>query len=211
MKRKMCFWASFLLLGVWVGYYTDIVTVITLCSLVTVAAIFKFLCSRKLKDLFYIVAACLLILGSVSVIYRGDISLNKLYPYIDEYVDVKAEVIERPLFKDNKVTFIARITELSFLDEHIYPDEKVRISWRTEENNLNFGDIFTARIIMNVPSSAENDGAFDYCTYLKTKGIFFSGYIDADSMQLCGAKELSASDMIKLFHYKCCDKIDEIV
>ncbi len=211
MKRKMCFLASFLLLGVWAGYYSDIVTVVTLCILVATATIFKFLFSRKLKDLFYIVAALFLILGSVSVIYRGDISLNELYPYIDEYVDVKAEVSERPLFKNNKVTFVAKITELSFLDERIYPNEKVRITWRTEENNLNFGDIFTARIIMDLPSGAENDGAFDYCTHLKTEGIFFSGYIDAGSMQICGAKDIKAFDMIKLFHYKCCDKIDEII
>lgn len=211
MKRKMCFWASFLLLGVWAGYYSDVVTVVTLCIMVAIATILKFLFSRKIKDLFYIVAALFLIYGSLSVIYRGDVSLNELYPYIDEYIDVKAEVSERPLFKDNKVTFVANITELSFLDDKIYPNEKVRISWRTEENNLNFGDIFTARILMDVPSSAENDGAFDYCTYLKTKRIFFSGYIDADSMQKCGTKEFNILDKVKLFHYKCCDKIDEIM
>ena len=207
----MCFLASFLLLGVWAGYYTDVVTVCALCFLVAVATILKFSFSRKANDLFYIVAALFLMFGSISVIYRGDVSLNALYPYIDEYIDVKAEVSERPLFKNNKVTFVVKVTELSFLDEHIYPNEKIRITWRTEENNLNFGDIFTARIIIDLPSEAENDGAFDYCTYLKTKGIFFSGYIDADSIKICGVKELKALDKIKLFHYKCSDKIDETV
>ncbi len=211
MKRKLCLLASFLLLGVWTGYYTDISTAATLWILVAVATIFKCIFSRKLKDLLYVAAALFLIFGSLSVIYRGDVSLNKLYPYIDEYIDIKAEVCERPVFKDDKATFVAKITELYFLDEQIYPNEKVRITWRTVENNLNFGDIFTARIRMDLPSEAENDGAFDYRTYLKTKGIFFSGYIDGDSMKRCGVKEFNISDKIKQFHYKCCDNIDELV
>lgn len=209
MKRKLCFLASFLLLGVYAGYYTDAMTAVTLWIFVAVATIFKCIRFRKIKDMIYVAAALFFIVGGLSVIYHGDITLTNLYPYVDEYVDIKAEVCERPIFKEGKVTFVAKITELSFLDEQTQPMEKVRITWNTQENLLDFGDTFTARARMNLPSEADNEGTFDYRMYLKTKKIFFSGYVDGESVQICGRKDFRLSDRIKLFHYKCCDLIDK--
>ncbi|MBQ3554369.1 MAG: DNA internalization-related competence protein ComEC/Rec2 [Clostridia bacterium] len=207
MRRIVCFLALALVGGTYLGYlFSD--AAILFGSAFLILSLLKLLFSRRRTDILYPIASVILICASLMILCRGDVTQKALYPYLDEYVDVVAEVTKRPEKEENKVTFYAKITELSFLDETISPMETVRLTCREKAEDLDFGDVITARVRLNLPKEETNEGGFDYNLYLKTKGVFFSGYVDSDSLNIIGKKEFGILDHIQKLNYKMCDITD---
>ena len=208
MKRRLCFISAALLAGIYIGYFADCATLLFLCFSLFASAACKWLVSRRASGAVYFAAALAFLLGAGLISVRGDITLKKLYPYMDEYVEITAEVAERPEISDTNIAFMAKITELSFLEERISPMETVRLKWRAQGNNLEYGDIFTARVRLNPAMESQNEGGFDYSLYMKTKRVFFTGYVDGNSLEKVGRKEFGLWDRIKMLNYRCGDVID---
>lgn len=208
MKRRICLISAALLAGIYAGYCADCATLLLLCFCLIVSVGCKWLISRRAAETVYFVAALVFLLGAGLITVRGDITLKKLYPYMDEYVEITAEVTERPEVSDTATAFMAKITELSFLEERISPMETVWLKCREQGKDLEYGDIFTARVRLNPAMEAQNEGGFDYRLYMKTKHAFFTGYVDGNSLEKVGRKEFGLWEQIKMLNYRCGDVID---
>lgn len=211
MKSAVCMAAAALLAGVYTGYFASAPWLPMFFFCVVAAAFIKWILSRRASGAAFSAAALAFVLGAFLVTYQGDVTTQKLYPYLDEYVTVKAEAAEKPQTEDGKTILKAKIIELTFLESHIMPNETIRLTVRGGGEALRFGDVFTARIRMNLPVEAANKGGFNYELYLKTQGIFFSGYVDGDSLQVTGRKDFGLLDRIQAVRYQCGDQIDRIL
>ncbi len=207
MKRKLCLLTAMLLLGIYAAFYLPYVLLAWITVVLLLAGIAKWALSGHSSGWVYTVAAFMFLLGSILLLWRGDVSQKKLYPFLDEYVDVTAEVVSRPQQAGDGFAFRANITELSFLKQNITLRETVRLRCY-EKNELHYGDVFTARVRLNLPNEASNKGGFDYSLYLKTNNIFFNGYIDGGSLNIIGRKQENLYDKIRGLGFRCGDLID---
>lgn len=208
MKRKLCLLTVMLLLGIYAAFYLSFALLVWLGIFLLLFGFAKCFVSGWVSNWIYALAAGMFFLGSTLLLIRGDVTQKKLYSFLDEYVDVTAVVTSRPEEAEGKISFQAKITELSFLKEHIFPNETVFLKDYDTSHKLFYGDVFTARLRFNLPSTASNEGSFDYALYLKTKNIFFSGYVDAGSLSVLGRKQPNLYERIRKLGFRCADLID---
>ncbi len=208
MKRVVCLSALSVILGVYISTFADLSVCVFISLILILTTTIKLIASKSGKNIIFLLLAIIFTLSQGYSIYRGDITLKALHPYSDEYINAVCEVSERPQTKDGETTFICRVKEVEFLGEITYPDEMLRLSAGQENEKVDFGDVFTARIRIYPPRDASNEGDFDYKMYLKTKRIFFTGYVDGNTLKVTGENRKGISYRIKKLHYNYCDLID---
>ncbi len=210
MRRIVCFLAIMLTVGIYGGYYLGDKMILAGLFFLVIAAL-KALIAKRKSNFVYPVAAFVLLFASVLIINHGDVSKKALYPYMDEYVNVTFEIASRPEKKEDKTSFYADIRELNFLNDTVFPSESVRLTVREDGTDLAFGDVVFARVRMNLPTEANNEGGFDYQLYMKTKGVFFTGYVDKGSLSVIGKKNFGFFDYMQVFNHRLCDSFDRLL
>ena len=131
--------------------------------------------------------------GALYLHCAGDLSRRPMQAYVNEYVTITADCIEKPQIKDNgNAVVTAQIYSLSFLDK---PDielrERVQLHIKAKETLPCFGESFTAVCRIYEPAKNLNGGGFDYNLYLRSKRIFYAGSVENGTIEITGTFRLS--------------------
>ncbi len=209
MKRPLFFCVLALLTGIYTAFFMpDAIAVLPLGFLALV--LFVLACFRKCTLAYCLMVLCFLS-GAVYLLMADSVENRPLYPFSDEYITVTAEVIQEPeIEKDGSAATVVRVTELSFLKEEVTLCEKVRLSFPAGGPLPVFGERFQAVCRLYLPNDAMNSRGFDYQLHLKSKGIFFSGYVEPDTVEITGTFPLSFSERLYRLNRRCGKSIDRL-
>lgn len=159
--------------------------------------------TKKSRLLFCM--AAFLLFGAFHLQQVHDVTRQALYPYLNEYVTISAEVIREPVSdeEDGSSYLLARVRHISFLQEEAGMKETVRLTFAAGEMLPHFGESFTAVCRLSAPQESLNRGGFDYALYLKSQEIFFQGTVEEGTVAVTGKFPLSFSERIYQFNQAC--------
>lgn len=153
--------------------------------------------------------------GCIRYEASNNITTKELYAYVDDTVQINAEVTDMPVVTDKTVSFIAKLTSIDKNGKKVLCDEKMRFSHfiqtGTNVKELNVPHIGANISVMGkitVPTGAMNTGGFDYSRYLKGDNIFFQCEISLDDLEVIEYIERPLHIWTK-FRSKCIDAFDE--
>ncbi len=210
MRRSLFFCALAFLAGIYIGYFApDIIPVpwLFLVALVLFVSLFF-----KKRSLLPFCMVLLFFMGALYLQNADDITKRPLYPYLDEYVTVSAEVMEEPVYNENNDshTVMARLKKVSFLKEEKAITEIVQIKINAGDRVPQFGESFTSVCRFYVPQEAMNRGGFDYGLFLRTKKVFFRATAEPGTVCVTGKFPLSAFERIYAFNRQCFKNLNQI-
>lgn len=95
---------------------------------------------------------------------------NNKYKNINGSVDIIGTIVTEPKKEKNRTKFIVKVETIE--KDSKYKNTKILVSLNTKNNNLKFGNKIKIYSELENPSSARNEGGFNYQEYLKTKEIY---------------------------------------
>lgn len=211
MKRSLFFCTVSLLAGIYSAYFfSDVFPFLILAGLALILFISSLLI-RKGKVLFFLLIFFLV--GAFCLRFANDVTRRPLFPYLNEYITLTAECVEEPTYNEvsEKYTIVARVRQAAFLKEQKEINETVMLTVKQGETVPQFGDSFSAVCLLYIPQDAMNRGGFDYALYLKSKGIFFRGTVEPDTVNIKGSFPLTVADRMYQLNRQCSRQIANYV
>lgn len=211
MKRKLFFCTVSLLAGIYTVYFfPDIFPFFLIIGLA-----FLFFISSLLikKGRYAFVLIMFFLVGAFCLRLANDVTRRPLFPYLNEYVTITAECVEEPVYDEEqeKHTVTARVRKVTFLKEQQDVNETVLLTVKQGEPVPQFGESFSAVCLLYVPQEAMNRGGFDYALYLQSKGIFFRGTVEPDTVIIGEPFSLSLQDKIYQLNRRCSQNISQYI
>jgi len=202
VKRSLFVCNIALLGGVYAAYcIPDFIPVTLLFYLLWILFVSLFFTKRGRLPFFILL---FFLLGAFHLQFTNDITKRPLYPYIDKYVTISADVIQEPEAKENgSHGVIVRLNRLSYLETTTRVEEKIYLTIPEGETVPRFGQRFTTICLLTIPYEAMNRGGFDYALYLKSENIFFRGTAERDTMEITGHFPLGFTDRIYQLNQRC--------
>lgn len=209
MKRPL-FWCSLLFLsGIYIKYFLPQVTAAVLFIPVAMFPLVFIIKSRKLYPSFMAFLIAVSFFSGISVMEYKNLPKN-LDSLVGRTVKINAKIEDVPETKKDYTVYYCRILNYTYKDT-VYPsNEKIKLTHRNVESVCDFGDVFTAKCKITKPSAQQNRGGFDYGLYLKTKDIFFTGYINDEKINVVSKNNYNTLDHFKLLNMHLCEKIDAV-
>lgn len=205
MKRLLFSCTVLLMIGLYAGYFLPCEAVAVITATAFVAGLIKTIKSEN--SYIKICSAMLslsLIVGTFLIPYcdvKNDIGLSE-----GEKKTLTLRVRETPKIHNDYCSYVCDI--LKNAENTRSSLGIIKLSYQNTETIFDFGDVFTATCKITKPQGAENRGGFDYSLYLKTKGIFNTGYILDKNVTIISKNNFSFSDNFKLLNITLCKKID---
>ncbi len=196
LKRSLFFCIAALLAGIYTAYFMpDAIPVVWLFFIMLVLFVSLFFTKRGRLPFFMLL--CFLI-GAFYLQNANDLTKRPLYSYLNEYITITADVVEKPVYdeEDKTHTVSAMVHQVSFLHETAELEEKVQLTVPAGEVVPAFGESFTAIALFYVPYESMNQGGFDYALYLKTKKIYFKGTVESGTVGIIGTFPLSIKEKV---------------
>lgn len=211
LKRSVFFCMLAFLAGVYAAYF--IPNAICVAPLLFAALFLLVLACFQKCPLSYFFILVFFLTGAIYFSQVDRPERNPLYPYLDEYVTVTADVISDAEKNETTgdMTFTARVRQLSFLKEEISLKENVRMSLPAGEPVPKFGESFQAICRLSLPEDFSDDDGFDYALYLKSKKISFLGDIERGSCKEAGTFSLSLTERLYVINRSCGKSISALL
>ncbi len=146
---------------------------------------------RKLPIIYGVLCLCFLA-GSCYLVTMDRATVHPLYPYRDEYVTLTVDVLEEPQVNEEtgRVTLVARVNHLSFLEEEVLCKETVRMTIDVGGIIPAFGERFRAVCLLELPTNSGSSHDLDFALYLKSKEIFFLASVEEETVEILGTYPL---------------------
>ncbi len=209
MKRSLFFCTVSLLAGIYSAYFFSGTFPFRVIAGLTLLLLVASLVIKKGRVPFFLILFFLV--GAFCLRFANDVTRRPLFPYLNEYITVTAECVEEPVYdeENEKYTVTARVVHVSFLKEEQDLKETVLLTVKQGETVPRFGERFSAVCLLYIPQEAMNRGGFDYALYLKSKGIFFRGTVEPDTLMAEESFPLSLVDRMYQLNRQCSQKIAE--
>ncbi len=207
MKRPL-FWCSVLFLaGIYTTRFLPQSAAALLFFTVLLAVFLKIIITRNLySSVIAVLIALSFIFGSVAI-SKGE-SDKSLTPYKDTSALLKLRVCEVPQADEYYCVYICDALAIVSGDNEYILNDKIRLTHASKNLSLSLGDVFSANCKITICEKPLKNGDFDYGLYLKTKGIFFTGYIKEDNINIISSGEYTVFDFFKLLNMRLCANID---
>lgn len=213
MKRKL-FWSAVLFAaGIYAGVWLKMEYCIALWLVLLLTLLLRTAGSVRQKGAMTAVVCLSLsfVLGGVAAVVRNDITLRPLYEYEGETVDFVGVVRSRPEEKERSVSCDVTVRSVTYDGKTKELREDIRLTISRAENMpaITYGNRIKCTGILSLPDQSMNEGGFDYRMYLRSKGVFYTGYAYGTMVTVEGSKWLTPVDGLRLLRYRFSDVVDE--
>lgn len=214
MRRRL-FWLAVLFAGgIYAGKLLPIEVNMALCAVLLFTLLLRNITmGNKRTMLMAAMLSISFVAGTVSVSLADDIGRNPLTVYGTRTVDIEGTILSRPERKPHSLQCEFMVTAVTDGGKTDNLHEKVTLSITNpvEGAEFGYGDQIRATAVFSLPPESLNSGGFDYASYLKSKGIFYSCRAYGYSAEVMGHKKLSLPDGLNLLRYRFMDGISRQV
>ncbi len=184
--RPFCIASIGSILGIILGLYFSNIAFF-LCLGIGILIFMFYPKSFKILCYFYI---CLIIFYSYTHILESSYK-KTIEQYDQKELTIKAIVVSDAQNKDYKDVYQIKVIEIENSSKNTF---QLLCNIKKEKNKsltLEYGDEITFKAIYEIPSTARNEGGFDYANYLKTKQIAGTVNITASDVQITGKNRVN--------------------